>query len=64
MIPKINQRGQDLRVETRMAARLAADRYDKPQIKPISHFSVSAQPSTEEETDRWVAQQMFDHYNG
>jgi hypothetical protein len=64
MTPKINRRGQYLKTDISLTARLGADRYDKPQIKLSSHSAVSAQPSTEEESDRWVAQQMFDHYNG
>ncbi len=64
MIPKIDRREQYLRTDTNAAAWLAADRYGKPQVKPNSRSIVSTQPSTEEESDRWVAQQMFDHYNG
>jgi len=64
MTPNINRRGQYLRTDTNVTTWLAADRYDRPEVKPVSVSNVSTPPSTEEESDYWVAQQMFDHYNG
>ena len=61
---KINQRGQYPRTDNNATAWLA-DRYDRPQIiKPSPQSCGPAQPPAEEESDRWLAQQLFDHYNG
>jgi hypothetical protein len=62
MPPKNNRSGQYLRTDADAAVGLA-DRYDRPQVKLSSQSAVSPQPPTEEESERWLAQQMFEHYN-